>query len=113
GSNDTSEGNGILKHVLGNKREVLEQGIAGKTGVSSSAVSKILAMLAPIVMGYLGKQTRSSNVSDGNGLNDLLGGLLGGQSGSNALGGLLDQNGDGKLGIDDVGGLLGGFFGKK
>lgn len=113
GSDDTSEGNGILKHVLGDKRGVLEQGIAGKTGVSSSAVSKILAMLAPIVMGYLGKQTRSSNVSDGNGLNDLLGGLLGGQSGSNALGGILDQNGDGKLGIDDVGGLLGGFFGKK
>ncbi|PPL03660.1 DUF937 domain-containing protein [Parapedobacter indicus] len=113
GSNDTSDGNGILKHVLGNKQGALELGIAKKTGVSSGTVSKILAMLAPIVMGYLGKQSRSNNVSDGNGLNDLLGGLLGGQSGSNVLGGLLDQNGDGKLGMDDVGGLLGGFFGKK
>src|SRR5690606_28265899 len=113
GSNDTSDGDGILKHVLGNKQGALELGIAKKTGVSSGTVSKILAMLAPIVMGYLGKQSRSNNVSDGNGLNDLLGGLLGGQSGSNVLGGLLDQNGDGKLGMDDVGGLLGGFFGKK
>lgn len=113
GSNDTSDGSGILKHVLGEKRGALEQGIAGKTGVSSGTVSKILAMLAPIVMGYLGKQSRSNNVSDGNGLNDLLGSLLGGQSGSNVLGGLLDQNGDGKLGMDDVGGLLGGFFRKK
>jgi len=113
GSNDTSDGNGILGHVLGDKRGALEQAISGKTGVSSGTVSKILAMLAPIVMGYLGKQSRSSNVSDGNGLNDLLGGLLGGKSGGNILGSLLDQNGDGKLGIDDVGGLLGGFFGKK
>lgn len=113
GSNDTSDGNGILKHVLGDKQGALEQGIAGKTGVSSGKVSKILAMLAPIVMGYLGKQSRSNNVSDGNGLNSLLGGLMGGQSGSSGLGGLLDQNGDGKLGVDDVGGLLGGLFGKK
>src|SRR5690606_11169805 len=34
GSNDTSDGNGILKHLLGDKRGALEQGIAGKTGVS-------------------------------------------------------------------------------
>lgn len=113
GGGDTSDGNGILGHVLGDKRGALEQAISVKTGVSAGTVSKILAMLAPIVMGYLGKQSRSNNVSDGNGLNDLLGGLLGGKSGNNILGSMLDQNGDGKLGIDDVGGLLGGFFGKK
>lgn len=113
GNNDTSDGNGILGHLLGNKRGALEQAISGKTGVSSGTVSKILAMLAPIVMGYLGKQSRNNNVSDGGGLSDLLGGMLGGQSGGDVLGGLLDQNGDGKLGVDDVGGLLGGFFGKK
>jgi len=113
GNNDTSDGNGILGHMLGDKRGAVEQAISGKTGVSSGTVSKILAMLAPIVMGYLGKQSRNNNVSDGGGLSDLLGGMLGGQSGGNILGGLLDQNGDGKLGVDDVGGLLGGFFGKK
>ncbi len=112
-NDDTTDGNGILGHVLGNKREAVEQAISGKTGVSSGTVSKILAMLAPIVMGYLGKQSRNNNVSDGGGLTDLLGGMLGGQSGGNILGGLLDQNGDGKVGVDDVGGLLGGFFGKK
>jgi|SRR5690606_4225263 len=113
GNSDTSDGNGILGHMLGDKRGALEQAISGKTGVSSGTVSKILAMLAPIVMGYLGKQSRNSNVSDGGGLSDLLGGMLGGQSGGDILGGMLDQNGDGKLGMDDVGGLLGGFFGKK
>ncbi len=113
GSNDTSDGNGILRHMLGNKQGALEQAISGKTGVSSATVSQILAMLAPIVMGYLGKQSQSNQVSDSNGLQDLLGSLLGGKSGSNILGSLLDQNGDGKLGIDDLGGLLGGLFGKK
>ena len=113
GSDDTADGEGILGHVLGNKRGAVEQAISGKTGVSSGMVSKIMAMLAPIVMGYLGKQSRSNNVSDGGGLSNMLGGMLGGQSGSGILGGMLDQNGDGKLGIDDVGGLLGGLFGKK
>ncbi len=113
GSSDTDDGKGILKHILGDKQGALESNISRNTGVSSGAVSKILAMLAPIVMGYLGKQSRSSNVADGKGLNDLLGGLLGGNSGGNILGGLLDQNGDGKLDANDVGGLLGGLFGKK
>jgi len=113
GNDDTADGNGILGHVLGEKRGAVEQSISSKTGVSSGTVSKIMAMLAPIVMGFIGKQSRNSNVSDGNGLTDLLGGLLGSQGGSGALGGLLDQNGDGKLGMDDVSGMLGGFFGKK
>ena len=70
GNNDTSDGNGILGHMLGDKRGAVEQAISGKTGVSSGTVSKILAMLAPIVMGYLGKQSRNNNVSDGGGLSD-------------------------------------------
>ena len=113
GSNDTSDGNSILGHILGNKQSAVEQSISGKTGVSSGTVSKIMAMLAPIVMGFLGKQSRSNNISDGNGLSNILSGMLGGQSGSGILGSMLDQNGDGKLGVDDVGGLLGGLFGKK
>ncbi len=113
-SQDTAaDGNGILKHMLGEKRGTLEHAISGQTGVSAGKVSGILAMLAPVVMGYLGKQSRDSQVQGGDGLQDLLGGLLGGQSGNNILGSLLDQNGDGKLGLDDLGGLLGGLFGKK
>src|SRR5690606_33143468 len=81
GNDDDSDGNGILGHVLGDKRGALEQSISGKTGVSSGTVSQILAKLAPIVMGFLGKQSRTNNVSDGGGLSDMLGGMLGGQSG--------------------------------
>ena len=101
------------------------QGLSSKTGVDSSIISKILPMLAPIVMGYLGKQTKSNGVSDSAGLGGLLGGLLGGSGGNSILTSVLDQNGDGKLDISDamsalsgkkkggLGGLLGGLFGKK
>lgn len=132
---DFSDGNKILGHVLGGNQDTMVQGLSAKTGVDSGIISKILPMLAPIIMGYLGKQTQNKNVSSGGGLGDLLGGLLGGSNnsgGGNSLGGsvltsVLDQNGDGKLDINDamaamsgtnkkkggLGGLLGGLFGKK
>lgn len=132
---DFSDGNKILGHVLGGNQDTMVQGLSSKTGVDSSIISKILPMLAPIIMGYLGKQTKSNGVSDNSGLGDILGGLLGGGSTSSegsSLGGslltsVLDQNGDGKLDISDamsaisgsskkkggLGGLLGGLFGKK
>src|SRR5690606_35884165 len=52
-NNDTSDGNGILGHVLGGKQDIAAQTISQKTGVASSTVSRIMAALAPIVMGYL------------------------------------------------------------
>lgn len=130
---DTTDGNGILGHILGSKKNTVEAAISQKTGVSSANTSKIIALLAPIIMGYLGKESKSKNVNNGGGLGDLLGGLMGGSSndsssvGGNILSSLLDQDGDGKLGVNDVitaisgnkkksgglGGLLGGFFGKK
>ena len=90
-------------------------------------VAQILKIAAPIVMGFLGKQTAQSNVSDGTGMNALLGSMLGGQPQENQslITSLLDADGDGSI-LDDVagmvmgsnkkqgglGGLLGGLFGK-
>jgi hypothetical protein len=105
---DTQGGNGILRHVLGGEREGFENQLGLKSGVSSGKISTILAMLAPIVMGYLGKQTRQKQVSDGKGLGGLLGGMMGG-----GIGQMLDQNGDGQVDMKDFGGLMGGLFGKK
>src|SRR5699024_6431692 len=45
GSGDTSDGNGILGHILGNNRGTVENELSAKTGVSLPDVSKILAML--------------------------------------------------------------------
>ncbi len=105
------DGQGILRHVFGNNKPKVEQGLAQKTGISMSKIGPMLAMLAPIVMGFLGKQKRQNNVSAG-GLGGLLGGLLGGgQKSGGIMGmvtGMLDKDGDGSV-IDDVMGM----FGKK
>lgn len=122
---DFSDGSKILGHVLGGKQDTMVQGLSSKTGVDSSIISKILPMLAPIVMGYLGKQTKSKGVSNSSDLGGMLGGLLGGSGGNSMLTSVLDQNGDGKLDVSDamsalsgkkkggLAGLLGGLFGKK
>lgn len=109
------DGNGILGHVFGNNLSSVEQGISQKTGVSMNKVAPLLAMLAPVVMAYLGKQKRQTNTSAG-GLGDLLGGLLGGgqqksRSGGgimDMLGSTLDKDGDGNPLNDILGGFLGG-----
>lgn len=107
-----ADGNGILGHILGGKQSALTNSLSQKTGVSSANVSKIIALLAPVVMGYLGRQAKSKNVKDGNGLNDLLGGLLGGSSGG-GIGDLLGSvlGGSSKSNSGGLGGLLGGLGG--
>ncbi|MEA5062157.1 MAG: DUF937 domain-containing protein [Proteiniphilum sp.] len=109
------DGNGILGHVFGNNLSSVEQGISQKTGVSMNKVTPLLAMLAPVVMAYLGKQKRQTNTGAG-GLGDLLGSLLGGgqqksRSGGgimDMLGSALDKDGDGNPLNDILGGFLGG-----
>ncbi len=114
------DGLGILGHVLGNKQQNVEQAISQESGLNTQQVVKILAMVAPIVMAYLGKQKNEQNL-DANGLTGLLGGLMGGKTAANgiSLGGfesLLDQDGDGKVDSSDLMGLgsklLGGFLKK-
>ena len=117
---DFTDGSKILGHVLGGNQDKMVQGLSSKTGVDSSIISKILPMLAPIIMGYLAKQTKKGGVSTGSGLNDILGGLMGGNGGG--LASMFDQNGDGKLDVSDamsavtkkggLGGLLGKLFSK-
>lgn len=122
---DFTDGSKILGHVLGENQDSMVQGLSAKTGVDSGMIAKILPMLAPIVMGYLGKQTKSKGVSNGSDLSGMLGGLLDSIGGNSMLTSVLDQNGDGKLDVNDamsalsgnkkggLGGLLGGLFGKK
>jgi len=124
------DGAGILGHVLGGSQNNVTNALSQKSGMDSSAVMNILKVAAPLVMGYLGKQSKQQNVSDSNGIGDLLGGLLGGGATApkqqNLIESLLDGDGDGSI-LDDVagmvlnsggaqkgglGGLLGGIFGK-
>ncbi|MFV0139420.1 DUF937 domain-containing protein [Empedobacter falsenii] len=113
------DGLGILNHVLGNKQQNVASAISQQSGISVGQVTQILALVAPIVMGYLGKQKQSEGL-DSNGIAGLLGGLVGGTSTQSNQGGvnlggfekLLDQDGDEQLGLGDAMGFLGGFFKK-
>lgn len=125
-----NDGMGILGHVLGGSQNNVANALSSKSGMDSSSVMNILQVLAPIVLGYLGKEQRQQNVQSPDALNGFLGGLLGGgnqqQQQQSLIESILDGDNDGSI-LDDVagmvlnsgnkkssglGGLLGGLFGK-
>ena len=113
-----AEGNSILDHIFGGEKATVENQLSQNTGISMDKIGPILAMLAPVIMGYIGQQKQVNGVNAG-GLGDLLGGILGGaqqqtqQSNDplssilgSVLGGATQQSGGG-LG-DLLGSVLGG-----
>jgi len=107
------DGAGILKHVLGNSENNITNAISQKSGLDSGAVMNILKIAAPLVLGYLGKQQKQQQVKSSSGMEDLLGGILGGDNKQQSMiESLLDGNNDGSI-IDDIAGMaLGGSKGK-
>jgi hypothetical protein len=115
GQGGSVQGDGILSHVFGNGRSVVEQGVSQASGLDMSKVAQLLPLLAPIVMGALGRARRDNQIDEGS-----LPGVL--NEGQQSLGGsaglmgtlseMLDQNNDGSV-VDDLGGLLGGMLGGK
>ena len=107
-----SDGAAILGHMLGKREPAVEAGIGQATGLQSNQTAKLLQMLAPIVLGYLGRQKRQQGMSSG-----MLGELLGTQSSRaqaknpalGALAALLDKDDDGSI-VDELGGMLGSFL---
>jgi hypothetical protein len=111
-----SGGEAILGHVLGDRRDVAEQAVARSSGLDASKAGPLLATLAPLVLGALGR-VRQERGLDANGLAGLLGGEREALTTSapgvmGAVSRLLDRNKDGSV-IDDVGGMLGSLFGKR
>ncbi|MEP6834599.1 MAG: DUF937 domain-containing protein [Gemmatimonas sp.] len=108
-------GDKILSHVLGNKQPAVANGIGTSTGLDASKVTSLLAMLAPVVMGALGK-ARNTNGLDAGGLASMLGQernhITSSGSGLGGLMGMLDQNHDGSV-ADDVMGMAGKLFGNR
>lgn len=72
-----AEGGSILSHIFGGDKANVENQLSQNTGISMDKIGPILGMLAPLIMGYIGKQKQSSGVTSGGGLGDLLGGILG------------------------------------
>lgn len=117
-----TDGAGILGHILGGQQERAQAGVAQATGLRGGQASQLLKILAPIVLAYLAKrmfQDHGRATADTG--PDALSGILSqeqqeirqeGGLGGGLLGAVLDQDGDGQLGIGDLmkigGGLLGG-----
>jgi hypothetical protein len=102
-----ADAGGILGHILGTDQGQVAQDVSQKTGLGMGQVAQILMFLAPIVMGYLGRQKQQQNVG-ADGLGGLLGGLLGGSrpgaassTGGSIIGSVLDRDHDGSS-IDDI-----------
>ena len=98
-----ADAGGILGHVFGNNQGQVAQQIGSRSGLNSGQVAQILMMLAPIVMGYLGRQKQEQNL-DAGGLSNWLGGQQ--QQIQNApqggfLESMLDRDGDGST-MDDI-----------
>lgn len=74
-----AEGGSILNHIFGNDKQNVENQLSQNTGISIDKIGPVLAMLAPVIMGYIGKEKQQNNVGSG-GLGDLLGGILGNAS---------------------------------
>ncbi len=72
-----AEGNSILDHIFGGQKAQVENSLSNQTGISMNKIGPLLSILAPIIMGYIGKEKQQNNVGAG-GLGDLLGGILGG-----------------------------------
>ena len=113
-------GDGILRHVLGDRRSAVEQGLSQKSSLDLGSITKLLTMAAPLIMGFLGRSQRKDGLDVG-----ALAGLLGTEreqarrlapQSTGLLGQLLDTDGDGDI-TDDVakigGGLLSKLFGRK
>ncbi len=112
------EGNSILDHIFGGNKATVENQLSQNTGISMDKIGPVLAMLAPLIMGYIGQQKQANNVNSG-GLGDLLGGILGStqnqaSQSSNPLNDILGsvlggatQSSNGGLG-DILGSVLGG-----
>ncbi|PIE49083.1 MAG: hypothetical protein CSA39_04540 [Flavobacteriales bacterium] len=107
------DGAGILNHVFKGKEQNVAGAVSKSSGIDMGSAMKILQVAAPFVMSYLGKETTQQNISDQNGVNNLLGGLLGSNSSQeqSMVERLLDSDGDGSI-IDDVAGMIMGS-GKK
>jgi hypothetical protein len=117
GGGNLADGAGILGHVLGGRQNSIESAVSKSSGVDLGAVTKIMAMVAPLIMGALGKAKRQQGF-DAGGLAEMLGqqeraARKTSPSAVDMFSRMLDSDGDGDP-MDDIvkmgSGLLGGLF---
>jgi hypothetical protein len=95
----------ILGHILGGNRQRAESGLGQASGLGGNA-GQLLQILAPIVMSFLAKRVQAGGM-DAGGLGQMLGqertqAQSRATPGGDLLGSLLDQDGDGQVGLSDL-----------
>ena len=103
------DGSAILGHAFGGQAPEAANTVAQHAGIDPQMAMQVLSMVAPLVLGALGRgqsQGESGGLGGSGGLAGMLGGLLGG--GNAGAGGL---GGSGLGGSDGLGGMLGGLLG--
>ena len=117
GGGASSGAGDILGDLLGGGRSQVESQIGRSTGLDSGSVARILAALAPLVLGALARAQQTEQL-DGAGLQQRIGAEqrrleVEAPGGLSAFERMLDMDGDGEVG-DDVAQLgaqvLGGLF---
>src|SRR5262245_11702402 len=104
----SGRGASILGHIFGGNQGAVEEGVSQASGLDLSKVGPLLMMLAPIVMGALGRMRREGEVGAGELPRELSSATqqAGGSEGLlGTLSSILDRNQDGSV-IDDIAGML-------
>src|SRR6476660_5908093 len=129
---DEKQGDNLVAHLFGgNDSNAVASALAGTGAGSGDLIKKLLPILAPIVLAYIGKQlaqrgaapaggaTQAQAAPGGGGLGDILGSILGGAGGggggNNPLGSILGSVLGGGSGgqSNPIGEILGGLLGGK
>ena len=104
----SGRGAGILGHIFGDQEGAVERGVSQASGLHLSKVGPLLMMLAPIVLGALGRARREAGMEAGDLPREL--GNAAQQTGGDqgllgALSSMFDMNRDGSA-VDDIAGML-------
>ncbi len=106
GSGDRSDGDGILGHVLGSHRDAAAKMLGASSGIDRDQASSLMATLAPLILGAVGKAKRESKLGAGD-----LTHMLSSEEQDlkrrapnmmSAVWGLLDTDGDGDTDLADL-----------
>ena len=113
---NSNDGIGILGHIFGQKQGAAAQQVSQNSGLDLGQVAQLMITLAPIVMGYLGRQKQQANL-DSNGLSNLLNEKQQEiQSSDNpmmsSISNMLDSDNDGSM-MDDLASLASNYFAKR
>ena len=122
---DTGQGEQFVARIFGgNDTNQVASALAGTGAGGGDLIKRLLPILAPIVLAYIGKQFAGNQAGastqaagSGGGLGDVLGSILGGASGgggggNNPLGSILGSVLGGQQG-GAIGNILGGLLGGK